>query len=147
MIRTMLAIAAGYFSITALNSFAHLIVSVYFKTEINLVGIASLPSVTWSIGFTALQLALGLFGGLLAATIAKDPHRTILGLLLIMVAVSLVDYAVLSDREPLWYLIIAPTLKVTGIFAGYKLIQNQAQNAVTEHQTYSVDSSDEKPNR
>jgi hypothetical protein len=125
MIRTMLSIAVGYFSITALNSFAHLIVSIYFKTDITLAGVANLPSVTWSVGFTILQFAFGLFGGLLATTVAKNPHRVILGFILIMVAISLIDYSVLNSREPLWYLIVAPILKIIGIFTGYKLIKSQ----------------------
>lgn len=130
MIRAMLAIAAGYFSITALNSFIHLIVSIYFKTEIILTGIAGLPSRMWAIGFTVLQFGFGLFGGLLATTLAKNTHRVILGFILLMVAISLLDYSILSDREPLWYLIVAPTLKISGVFLGFRLVS--AQNNQTE---------------
>lgn len=122
MIRSMLSIAAGYFSIAVLNSFVHLIVSVYFKTGLKLTGVSGLPSIPWVIGITALQLFFGLFGGLIAATIAKkDKHLVILGLILLMAAIAIVDHSVLSSREPFWYLLTAPALKITGIFIGYKL--------------------------
>lgn len=126
MLRILLSIAAGYFSITVLNSFAHLIVSVYFKTEITLAGVANLPTDIWVIGFTALQLIFGLLGGLLATTLAKDnKHLVILGFILLMVAIGIVDYSVLNDREPLWYLITAPFLQIMGILSGYHLQANQ----------------------
>lgn len=125
MIRTMVAIAAGYFCITALNSFVHIIISVYFKTDLTLTGIAFLPSATWTVGVTALQFAFGLFGGLLATTIAQKPSKVILGFILIMVAVSLINYTMTAQTEPLWYLILAPLLTISGIYTGYQL---QMQN-------------------
>ncbi len=129
MIRSILSIAAGYFAIAVPNSFIHIIVSVYFKADnLALTGIANLPSATWIAGITALQLALGLFGGLLASTIAKqNQHHVILGFILLMVIMGFTDYSMLSNREPLWYLIAAPILKIVGIFAGYKLQIQQAE--------------------
>lgn len=129
MIRSMLAIAAGYFSILFLNSFAHLIVSFYFKTEITLAGVANLPSLSWAIVITLLQLAFGLFGGLLSTTIAEDNKRiVILGFILLMIIISLLDYSILKEREPLWYLLSAPTLKIAGLFLGYRLQIKQTQS-------------------
>lgn len=132
MIRSMLAIAAGYFSIAVLNSFIHLIVAIYSKSEIFLSGVANLPSAAWVIGFTALQFVFGLFAGLLATTLGSDnPQRVLLGFILLMVAVSLVDYSMLNEREPLWYLITAPALKIGGIFTGYKLQIKQMEPTTT----------------
>lgn len=51
----MLAIAVGYLSLTVLNSFVHVIVSIYFSTELFLTGISQMPSDTWMYGVTALQ--------------------------------------------------------------------------------------------
>lgn len=128
MIRSMLAIAAGYFSIVVLNSFVHLIVSIYFKTDIFLTGIAQLPSVAWVYGFTGLQLVFGLFGGLLTSTLAgSHAYLEILAFILLMIIIAFVDYSVLNEREPLWYLITSPTLKISGIFLGYRLIKLQNQ--------------------
>jgi len=130
MIRSLLSIAAGYFAITVPNSFIHLIVSVYYKLDLSLAGVANLPSATWVAGLTALQLALGLFAGLLATTIAREnKHRVILGFILLMVIIACTDYFMLSNREPFWYLITAPILKILGIFAGYKLQIQQAEQA------------------
>lgn len=124
MLRSMLAIAAGYASIAILNSFVHLIVSVYFKKEIFLTGVAQLPSNVWVLSFTALQFALGLFGGLLTTTLAKSrAHIEILGFILLMIIIGFVDYSMLAGREPLWYLISSPLLIILGIFAGYRLQQ------------------------
>lgn len=124
----MLAIAAGYLSIAFLNSFAHLIISFYFKTEITLSGIANLPSATWAFGLTLLQPVFGLFGGLLATTIAENNKRiVILGFILLMVAIALADYTMLKEREPLWYLILAPSLKIAGLYTGYRLQIKQTQ--------------------
>lgn len=129
MIRSMLAIAAGYFSIVVLNSFVHLIVSIYFKTDIFLTGIAQLPSVAWVYGITGLQFAFGLFGGLFTSTLAgSNAYLEILGFILLMIIIAFVDYSVLNEREPLWYLITSPALKVLGIFLGYRLIKLQNQN-------------------
>lgn len=123
MLRTMLAIAAGYFSITILDSLVHVIVSVYFQTELSLSGIANLPSIPWVVGVTILQFCFGLFAGLLASTIVHTKkYLAALGLILLMVIIGCLDYTVLSKREPLWYLITSPALKIVGIFLGYRLI-------------------------
>jgi len=129
MIRSILSIAAGYFAIAIPNSFIHVIISVYFKAEnVALTGITNLPSATWVVGITALQLALGIFGGLLASTIAQqNKHHVILGFILLMVIIGFTDYSMLNNREPIWYLIAAPTLKIAGIFTGYKLQIQQAE--------------------
>ena len=133
MIRSMMAIAAGYFSIAILNSLTHLIISIYSKTELTLAGIAMLPSDEWVIAITALQPVFALFGGLLATTLAKDnKHLVLLGFILLMVTVAIVDYSVLSEREPLWYLIVAPILKITGVTAGYFIQINQQQSPITQ---------------
>jgi len=132
MVRQMMAIAAGYFAIVFLNSLIHIIVSVYFTTELSLTGVSHLPSLAWTVAFTAMQLLFGLFGGLLTATIAQNKqHLAILGFILLMVIISLINYNALSSQEPLWYLITSPGLKIMGILAGYQLIQ--AQN-----KTYSI---------
>lgn len=129
MIRSMLAIAAGYFSIVVLNSFVHLIISIYFNTDVFLTGVAQLPSMAWVYGITGLQFAFGLFGGLLTSTLARSyAHLEILGFILLMIIIAFVDYTVLNEREPLWYLITSPALKVLGIFLGYRLIKLQNQN-------------------
>ncbi len=132
MFRSMLAIAAGYFAMAVPNSFIHLIVAIYSRSEVFLTGVTNLPSLTWVVGLTALQFVLGLFGGLLATTLGSDnPQRVILGFVLLMVAVALVDYSVLNEREPLWYLVTAPALKIGGIYTGYKLQINQIQPSTT----------------
>jgi len=129
MVRQMMAVAAGYFSIAALNSLIHIIVSVYFKTGLSLTGISHLPSIPWIVGVTALQFLFGLFAGLLTTTIAQSKqHIAILGFVLLMAIIAFIDYTTLSEQEPLWYLITSPALKIIGIFAGYRLIQSQQEN-------------------
>jgi len=126
MIRSMLAVAAGYISISFLNGFSHAVTSLYFRHSLSLTGVASLPSPAWGYGFTVLQFIFGLFAGLLTASITKTKgHIEILALILLIIAAGFIDYSVLSNREPLWYLITAPTLKVAGIFIGYILKQKQ----------------------
>ena len=126
MLRSMMAIAAGYISMLVINSLIHVITSVYFKTGLSLTGISHLSSMPWIVGITGLQLLLGLFGGLLATTIAQSKqHIAILGFVLLMVIIGLFNYTALSTQEPLWYLITAPALRITGILAGYRLIQLQ----------------------
>jgi len=126
MLRSMLAIAAGYFSILVLNSLIHIITSVYFRIDLSLTGIAHLPSAPWVIGITVLQFIFGLFGGLLTTTIAQTKEFiAILGFILLITIIGLMDYTILNEREPLWYLITSPALKAAGIFTGYQLIQIQ----------------------
>lgn len=128
----MFAITAGYMSITALNSFIHIIVSIYFRQELTVTGIANLPSASWIFVITLLQFVFGLFGGLLATTLArKKSHIIILGFILLMAAVALIDYSMLNEREPLWYLVTAPTLKILGIFTGFRLIQIQNEKNIS----------------
>jgi hypothetical protein len=128
----MLAIAVGYLSIAALNSFVHVIISVYFKTELFLTGISQMPSEVWVYGVTALQFAFGLFGGLLTTTLAgAKAYVEVLGFILLMIVIGFVDYSVLNGREPLWYLITSPILKALGIFIGYRLIKQQNTNRKT----------------
>jgi peptidoglycan/LPS O-acetylase OafA/YrhL len=128
----MIAIAAGYFSIAALNSFIHVITSIYFRADITLTGISYLPSTQWILGITFLQFAFGLFGGLLATTIAKNGSQVILGFILVMVAVSLINYSVMADHEPLWYLITAPLLTIGGIYMGYRLQTQESKPTSNE---------------
>jgi hypothetical protein len=128
------AIAVGYFSIAALNSFIHVITSIYFRSDITLTGISHLPSTSWVIGITFLQFAFGLFGGLLATTVAKNVSRVILGFILLMVAVSLINYSVMADSEPLWYMITAPVLTIGGIYMGYRLQTQEPNPASNEEQ-------------
>lgn len=128
----MLAIAVGYLSLTVLNSFVHVIVSIYFSTELFLTGISQMPSDTWMYGVTALQFVFGLFGGLLTTTIAdQKSYREILGFILLMIVIGFVDYSVLNDREPLWYLVLSPILKTIGIYTGYQLIKLQNSTSPT----------------
>ena len=125
MIRSMLAIAAGYFSIALLSGFSRLIVSVYLKTDIALTGIEGFPT-TWAFGLTGLGFFFGLFGGLLTTTLAEsEGFIEILGFILLMAAIGLVDYSILSEREPFWYLIASPALKMAGIFIGFHLKRKQ----------------------
>lgn len=128
MIRTMFAIATGYFSMVFLNSFIHLIISFYFRAEFALFGISNLPSTVWVAGVTLLQFVFGLLGGLLATTIEqKNRSIMLLGFILLIVALSLINYSMLSEQEPLWYLISAPLLKIGGIITGYRLQIKQTQ--------------------
>lgn len=126
MIRSMMAIVAGYLSISFLNDFSHAVTSLYFRHELSLTGIANLPAPAWGYGFAFLQLILGLFAGLLTSTIVKTKGSLeILALILLIVAAGCIDYSVLSNREPLWYLITSPALKVLGIYLGFILKQKQ----------------------
>ncbi len=125
MIRSMLAIVAGYFSIALLSGFSRLIVSVYLKNDIALTGIENFPT-TWAFGLTGLGFFFGIFGGLLTTTLAdSEGVIEIVGFILIMAGVGLVDYSMLSEREPVWYLISSPALKMAGIFIGYHLKRTQ----------------------
>jgi hypothetical protein len=77
-------------------------------------------------GITVLQFIFGLFGGLLTTTIAQTKEFiAILGFILLITIIGLMDYTILNEREPLWYLITSPALKAAGIFTGYQLIQIQ----------------------
>ena len=132
MLRPMMAIAAGYFSMAIINSLIHIITSVYFKTGLALTGISHLASTPWIVGVTGLQLLLGLFGGLLATTIAQSKqHVAILGFVLLMAIIGFFDYTVLSPQEPTWYLVSAPALRIAGILGGYRLIQLQNKSNST----------------
>lgn len=75
MVRTMIAIAAGYFSIAVLNSFIHIITSIYFRGDITLTGISHLPSTQWIIGVTFLQFAFGLSVDYLPLPLQKMPPK------------------------------------------------------------------------
>ena len=126
MFRSMLAIAGGYITILILNSLVHLIISVYFRSDLFLTGISQLPSTAWVIGVTALQFAFGLMAGLLTSSLAKSkPNREITGFILLMTAIAIIDYTMLSSQEPMWYLIASPALKIIGIFTGFRLFLNQ----------------------
>jgi hypothetical protein len=125
MIRSILAVAAGYFSIALLSGFSRLIISIYLRNDITLTGIENFPT-TWGFGLTGLGFFFGLFGGLLTTTLAESKgFIEIVGFILVMAAVALLDYSMLNDREPFWYLIASPTLKISGIFIGYHLKRKQ----------------------
>jgi hypothetical protein len=49
-----------------------------------------------------------------------------------MVAVSLINYSVMVENEPLWYLIIAPILTIGGIYMGYRLQTQESKTTSNE---------------
>ena len=120
MIRSTLAIGAGYISIIALDSFVRIIIGAYHSGQIILSGISSLPSTEWGYLLVALQLLWGLFAGLLVSSIAQNKHYIeTLGLILLLVGSGFMDYSMLQQSEPLWFLIAVPLLRVIGVFVGY----------------------------
>lgn len=125
MYRSMLAIAAGYFTIALLSGFSRLIISVYLKTGISITGINAFPF-QWAIGLTVLGFFFGLFAGLLTTTIAtSNGNIEILGFILIMVIMALIDYTIMGSQEPMWYLIASPVLKIFGVYSGYHIKKKQ----------------------
>lgn len=122
MIRSVLAVAAGFISISVLNSFIHLIAAVYTNSELSLTGIAALPSESWQYGITGLLLLFGLIGGFLTTTLSKTSgHLEILILVLLIIGTGFIDYLALANSEPMWYLIASPLLKTGGILLGFEL--------------------------
>jgi hypothetical protein len=85
-----------------------------------------LPSPGWGYAFTALQFLFGLFAGLLTSSIVKTEGMIeIWALILLIVAAGYIDYSILSNSEPLWFLIISPVLKAGGIYLGFVIKQKQ----------------------
>lgn len=134
MIRSVLAVAAGYISITVLNSFIHLIAAVYTNSELSLTGIAALPSEGWQLGITGLLLLFGLIGGLLTTTLSKTSGQLeILILIFLIMSTGFIDYLALANSEPMWYLIASPLLKTGGIFLGYRIKRVTDLTSTFEH--------------
>ena len=120
MIRSTLAIGAGYISIIALDSFVRIIISAYNSEQIILSGISSLPSSEWGYLLVALQFLWGLFAGLLVSSIIQNKnHIETLGLILLVIGSGFIDYSMLQQSEPLWFLIAVPLLRAIGVFVGY----------------------------
>lgn len=126
MIRSTLAIAAGYISMIALNGFMRIIIAVYHHRDLSLSGIESLPSDGWSYLMVGIQYVWGTLAGLLTTSIAQpQAHIEILALVLLLVGSGFIDYNMMQQREPLWYLFLSPALKISGILSGYYLTQWQ----------------------
>ncbi|HEX6983485.1 MAG TPA: hypothetical protein VF181_12070 [Balneolaceae bacterium] len=122
MTRSLLAIVAGYLTITVLNVLSRLIISLVFGTGFSLTGVRNVPSEFWIYTLTCLQFVFGFLAGLMVLLIAKaEPYIEILVLILLMGAAALVDYSMLSEREPLWFLVTSPVLKILGIFTAFRL--------------------------
>lgn len=134
MIRSVLAVAAGYISIAVLYSFSRLIAAVYSNSELSLIGIAALPSEGWQFGITGLLLLFGVIGGLLTTTLSKTSgHLEILILVLLIMGTGFIDYLALANSEPMWYLIASPLLKTGGIFLGYRIKRATDLTSASEH--------------
>jgi hypothetical protein len=71
MTRSLLAIIAGYLTITVLNILSRLIISLLLGTNISLTGIQDVPSEFWMYFLTALQFIFGFLAGLMVLLIAK----------------------------------------------------------------------------
>lgn len=120
MIRSTLAIGAGYISILALDSFVRIIIGAYHNGQIALGGISSLPSDEWGYLLVGLQFFWGLLAGLLVSSIArKQSHIETLSLILLLVGSGFIDYSMLQQSEPLWFFISTSLLRIVGILAGY----------------------------
>lgn len=131
MVRSALAVAAGYISMIVLNGFLSIIASVYSNTDLSLTGVADLPSEGWQYSVTGLLLVFGIIGGLLTTTLSKTNGRLeILSLILLITGVGFIDYQALENSEPIWYLISSPLLKIGGIYLGFR-IQNLQNSTST----------------
>lgn len=135
MIRSVLAVAAGYISIVVLNGFLRIIASVYSNTDLSLAGISNLPSEGWQYGVTGLLLVFGIIGGLLTTTLSKTSGKLeILSLLLLVVGVGFIDYQALENSEPMWYLVTSPLLKIGGVYLGYRIKKLQDLTSTLDHE-------------
>lgn len=132
MIRSTLAIAAGYLSIIALNGFVRIILAVYHHSDLSFSGITSLPSDEWGYFIVGAQYLWGLLAGFLTVSIvSSQAHLETLALVLLLVGSGCIDYSMLHQNEPLWYLILSPVLKILGVLSGYYLLQQQTQTQPT----------------
>lgn len=134
MIRSLLAIIAGHLSITFLNGLTRLIIALYFRTDIQLSGVSHFPSPFWQYAFIALNVAFGIFGGLITSSIVQKKYgMEILVLICLIITTGFFEYEFLNMAEPIWYLVLSPLAKAMGVWGGYrvKLAQDKKLSAVT----------------
>lgn len=132
MIRSLSAIIAGQLSIVFLSGFTRLIVAVYFRSEIQLSGVLHLPSPFWQYALTFLNIAFGMFGGLITCSIAQKRYGTeILALICLIITMGFFEYEFLNTGEPTWYLVLSPLAKVAGVWGGYRIKLAQDQKLST----------------
>lgn len=126
MIRSVFALVVGYISINLFDAFIRFIISVYSKSELVLSGIAQLPNTLLAYAITTAGFLFGLIGGFLTCSIADGkPKIEILSLIILIVASGLFTYYFTGNNEPVWYLIIAPLLKIAGVYLAYMLFVKQ----------------------
>lgn len=136
MIRSTLAVFAGYFTVAFLNGFTRIIISFYHRQYPDLAGITSLPSPVWGYLLIGLGLLFGLFGGLITLSIAVKPsYQHLLFLVLLLVCSGMISYYMLAETEPAWVLVATPALKIGGVFLGYGIKTRQGEIRNHEHET------------
>lgn len=128
MIRSLLAVAAGYLTIMVFNSFVRIIFAVYNKSAISFSGVSELPSLPGYL-IVAAGFLFGLIGGLMTNTIArKNAAIATLSLVILVIAAGFIAYDLMAENEPLWYFISSPLLKISGILTAYYIKTRETKN-------------------
>lgn len=129
MLRSLLAISAGYITILFFNSFVRFVISVYSKGNFALTGITDLPSPVLMYVIVGAGFLFGLIGGMITCSIInKNAIIEILCLIILIVSSGLISYQLMGNTEPLWYLISAPLLKAAGILTAFYLTSSNANH-------------------
>lgn len=125
--------AAGYLSISMIESFVRVIISIYSGSDMILTGVSALPSSFLAVTLTVDGVVFGLIGGFITCSISNSKsHTEILSLIVLVAASGFFFYYFKGSAEPIWYIICDPLLKILGIFAAYKIFLNQNVNKSIE---------------
>lgn len=122
MIRSVSAVAAGYITIVLLDLLFRLAAARLTGFAPALTGIGDLPSTGWQYASTGILIVYGMAGGMVTSSVVRtSADMEILSLILLAIFVGFVNFRVLAEIEPIWYLTVSPLLKTGGIFLGFRI--------------------------
>ena len=118
--KSVLAIAAGFFSMVILEGFARIIIAFYHREDFIFSGIEALPSIGWIVLLLCVVTFLGVFGTLLTTTIAGfDPLKHTISLALLVILLRILPILFKPESVSLLLPLLPITFNLIGIIAGY----------------------------
>lgn len=117
MLRSVLAVAAGYITMILLIVVLFLLLGIMFPEAFPQPGI--FPSIGWVIFILAFGFVAAMLGAAVTVTISRGSRlKHIHWLALVVLFFGLATLATNIDKQPLWYLVAQIAVGVAGVYVG-----------------------------
>jgi peptidoglycan/LPS O-acetylase OafA/YrhL len=117
MLRSVIAVAAGYISMLLLIMLLFLIIGIIFPEAFPQPD--AFPSIPWVVCILFFGLAASIIGGGVTVTVCRGSRiKHIHALAIVVLFIGLVTLAASIEKQPLWYLLAQVVVGLVGVYVG-----------------------------